>query len=64
MPLYLKNLKKISVSTILSFKERFGHRLDVKRVTATTVVAILTISIYISLLIGLIVMTLALGSGG
>jgi len=62
--LFLKNLKKISVSTILSFKERFGHRLDAKRATASTLAAILTISIYIFLLIGLTVMTLVLGSGG
>ena len=64
MQSFLKNLKKITASTILFFKARFGHGLDAKRATASTVVAILTISIYIFLLIGLTVMTLALGSGG
>ena len=64
MQLFLRNLKKILGLTTLSFKEKSGHELDVKRVTESTLVVILTISIFISLLIGLTLMTLALGSGG
>jgi hypothetical protein len=43
---------------------RFGLASDVKRVTENTLVVILTTSIFISLLIGLTVMILALGSLG
>jgi hypothetical protein len=62
--LFLRNLKKILGLTILFLMARFGPVSDAKRVTESTLVVILTISIFISLLIGLTLMTLALGSGG
>jgi hypothetical protein len=61
---FLKNLRKINESTISYLMGRFGLASDVKRVTENTLVVILTTSIFISLLIGLTVMILALGSLG
>jgi hypothetical protein len=60
----LKNLKRMNALSILSGGGKSGHGKDAKKAIGSTQVVTLTLSIFISLLMILTVMTLALGSGG
>jgi hypothetical protein len=61
---FLNNLRKIAEFLISFSTKKFGHEIEKKKAIENTVVLILTLSIYISLLIGVTLATLALGSRG